>query len=108
MSRVLILAVVCVSLVFVAAVETTSCAGVHAASQRNACLRNLGMIRDIKSDWARSFGITNLDVAPETTLTNQFGWKQCLGDRPRCPAGGRYWVGRLGDPPRCSIVGHAL
>ena len=108
MSRVLILAVVCVSLVFVAAVETTSCAGVHAASQRNACLRNLGMIRDIKSDWARSFGITNLDVAPETILTNQFGWKQCLGDRPQCPAGGRYWVGRLGEPPRCSIVGHAL
>lgn len=108
MGRVLILAVVGVSLAFVAAVETTSCTGVRAASQRNACLHNLERIRDIKSDWARSFGITNPDVTPETTLTSQFGWKQCLGERPQCPAGGHYWVGRLGDPPRCTVLGHAL
>ena len=108
MLRVLILAVVCVAVVFVAGVAPTSCAGVRASSQRNACIRNLGVIRDIKSDWAKSFGITNLEVAPETTMTNQFGWKQHLVDRPQCPAGGNYWVGRLGDPPRCSMLGHAL
>ena len=108
MLRVLILAVVCVSVVFVTAVATTSCTGVRAVSQRNACIRNLEVIRDIKSDWAKSFGITNLDVAPETTTTNQFGWKQHLGDRPQCPVGGKYFVGRLCDPPRCSILGHTL
>ena len=108
MLRVLILAVLCVAVVFVAAVAPTSCAGVRASSQRNDCIRNLGIIRDIKSDWAKSFGITNLDVAPETTMTNQFGWKQCLAERPRCPAGGKYFVGRLCDPPRCSISGHTL
>ena len=108
MSRALILAVLCAAAVFVVAVAPVSCASARTSAQSKACLRNRGMIRNIKSDWARSFGITNLDVAPETTVTNQFGWKQQRGDRPQCPAGGRYWVGRLRDPPRCSMLGHAL
>ena len=108
MWRVLMLAVLGVAVVFTAAVAPTSCAGVRADAQRNTCIRNLTALQGAKADWARSFGITNLDVAPETTATNQFGWKQHLGNRPQCPAGGKYWIGRLGEPPRCSIAGHTL
>jgi hypothetical protein len=108
MWRVLMLAVLGVAVVFTAAVAPTTCADAHAGAKKNACITNLRSLRDSKADWAKSFGITNLDVAPETTATNQFGWKQYLGNRPQCPDGGKYWIGRLGEPPRCSISGHTL
>lgn len=108
MWRVLMLAVLGVAVVFTAAVAPTTCSDSHAGAKRNACMTNLRALQGVKADWAKSFGITNLDVAPETTATNQFGWKQHLGNRPQCPAGGRYWLGRLGEPPRCSISGHTL
>ena len=108
MLRVLMLAVLCGALAFTAAVAPTSCASARAASQRNNCIRNLMMMREAKADWAKAFGITNLDVAPEMTMSNMFGWKDYRPVGLRCPEGGKYWAGRLGDPPRCSILGHTF
>ncbi len=102
------LAVLGVALAFTAAVAPTSFASARAASQRNSCIRNLTTMREAKADWATSFGITNLEVAPEMTMSNMFGWKDYRPDGLRCPEGGKYWAGRLSDPPRCSILGHTL
>ena len=81
--------------------------GARANSQRNACINNLRQIDAAKQEWALEKGkangtpVTEDDIKPYLKL-------DASGNIPKCPAGGKYTIGKVGELPTCSIPGHAL
>jgi hypothetical protein len=68
------------------------------------CVQNLIRIQQIKEQWGMEHAQkTNAPVAWSDILPY-------MAERPRCPAGGRYVVGRLNEAPTCTIGGrdHSL
>jgi outer membrane lipoprotein-sorting protein len=82
-------------------------AAARANSQRNACINNLRQIDGAKQEWALEKGkangtpVTEDDIKPYLKL-------DASGNIPKCPAGGKYTIGKVGELPTCSIPGHAL
>jgi hypothetical protein len=76
-------------------------------SQRNACINNLRQIDGAINEWALEKGkakgavVTEADIKPYIKL-------DASGNLPKCPAGGKYTLGKVGEVPTCSIPGHAL
>jgi len=79
----------------------------RATSQANACINNLRQIDGAKNEFALEKGkaigtpVTEADIKPYIKL-------DANGNLPKCPAGGKYTIGKVGEPPTCSIPGHAL
>jgi hypothetical protein len=79
----------------------------RANSQRNACINNLRQIDGAKNEFALEKGkangtpVTEDDIKPYLKL-------DASGNIPKCPAGGKYTIGKVGELPTCSIPGHAL
>jgi len=49
---------------------------------------------------------TTNDIPPDFDL---FGAAPALmREKPTCPSGGSYTIGRVGEKPRCSVTGHTL
>ena len=77
------------------------------AGQRNACINNLRQIDAAKNEWALEKGkkngtaVTEADIKPYIKL-------DANGNLPKCPAGGKYTIGRVGEAPTCSVPGHVL
>jgi outer membrane lipoprotein-sorting protein len=77
------------------------------ANQRNACINNLRQIDGAKNEFAlekrKAIGaaVTEADIKPYIKL-------DASGNLPKCPAGGKYAIGKVGELPTCSISGHAL
>ncbi|MBI5387069.1 MAG: hypothetical protein HZA90_20555 [Verrucomicrobia bacterium] len=69
------------------------------------CRGNLKDIQGAKEDWRRMEGKT-ANASP--TDSDLFGNEAILIEKPQCPAGGTYSLGRLGEAPRCSVPGHTL
>jgi hypothetical protein len=75
--------------------------------QRNACINNLRQIDGAKNEFALEKGkaigaaVTEADIKPYIKL-------DASGNLPKCPAGGKYTIGKVGELPTCSIAGHAL
>ena len=66
-------------------------------SARNACVNNLRQLDGAKEQWRLENHKTTNDVP---------AWEDILPylkDRPACPQGGTYVLGRAGDLPRCSF-----
>jgi outer membrane lipoprotein-sorting protein len=76
-------------------------------NQRNACINNLRQIDGAKNEFALEKGkaigtpVTEADIKPYIKL-------DANGNLPKCPAGGKYTIGKVGELPTCSIAGHAL
>jgi|GEM_PF-1663942 len=76
-------------------------------NQRNACINNLRQIDGAINEWALEKGkakgavVTEADIKPYIKL-------DASGNLPKCPAGGKYTLGKVGEVPTCSIPGHAL
>ena len=82
-------------------------AAARANSQRNACINNLRQIDAAKNEFALEKGkangtaVTEADIKPYIKL-------DANGNLPKCPAGGKYTIGKVGELPTCSIAGHTL
>ena len=88
------------------AATSTPVASSPAASQRNACINNLRQIDAAKQQWALENGKANGTAVTEADIKPYLG--RGGGEMPKCPAGGKYTIGKVGEPPTCSIAGHAL
>jgi hypothetical protein len=83
---------------------TTSAALSTEARQRNACINNLRQIDAAKNQWALEKGKANGTAVTEADITPYIQG----GVLPKCPAGGKYTIGKVGENPTCSIPGHEL
>jgi len=63
------------------------------------------MIDGAKEMWARENYKTTNDVPTWDDLA--VGPNRYLKEKPNCPAGGTYTIGRVGELPRCSFPDHA-
>jgi outer membrane lipoprotein-sorting protein len=91
--------------------RTTAAAQAAPASaetrQRNACINNLRQIDAAKNEWALENGKANGAVATEADI-KPYIKLDADGNLPKCPAGGKYTIGKVGENVTCSIPGHAL
>ena len=76
-------------------------------SQRNACINNLRQLDAAKNQWALEKGKTTGAAATEADI-KPYIKLDAAGNLPKCPAGGKYTIGKVGENPVCSIPGHAL
>jgi hypothetical protein len=76
-------------------------------SQRAACVNNLKWIANAKAEWASKNDKSPTDAPSEADL---YGINAFIRDRPQCPRGGTYIIGRVADDPTCSFAnkGHRL
>lgn len=69
---------------------------------QNVCVNNLRQLQAAKQEWALENGkpngtiVTVADITPYIQLDSN-------GNIPKCPAGGKYILGRVGEDVRCSI-----
>ena len=80
------------------------------AAYRNACIYNLGMIREAKVQWAEANNKLAGDVPTEADIYGTNGITGILRDRVFCPSGGIYTIGSMRQNPTCSLSakGHRL
>lgn len=95
-----------VSLVRMPAAATTAASSAE-VRQRNACINNLRQIDAAKNQWALEQRKKNGDMVTEADITPYIKL-DASGNLPKCPAGGKYAIGRVGTTPTCSIPGHLL
>jgi hypothetical protein len=69
------------------------------------CIANLKQLRGAKDTWALERGKTSDDVPTDLDL---FGTNGYIHDKPKCPQGGTYTIGKVADWPRCTIAEHGL
>jgi outer membrane lipoprotein-sorting protein len=82
-------------------------AAARAKSQQNACINNLRQIDGAKNQWALEKGKKNGDAVTEADI-KPYIKLDASGNLPKCPAGGKYTIGKVGELPTCSIAGHVL
>jgi hypothetical protein len=70
-----------------------------------SCIAKLKNIHGAKQTWALEQKKTTEDVPTDADL---FGPNAYMREKPQCPQGGHYTLGRVGEYPRCSISGHTL
>jgi len=63
---------------------------------RNACISNLKSIDGAKAGWALEARKIPEDTPTDTDL---FGPERQLRDKPTCPAGGTYILGKVSEKP---------
>src|SRR6266436_1905350 len=69
------------------------------------CINNLRIIEGAKLVWAVEHRKTTNDVPTDADL---FGPGGNVAEKPSCPSGGTYTIGKVGEPPRCSVSGHLI
>jgi outer membrane lipoprotein-sorting protein len=74
---------------------------------RNACINNLRQIDAAKNQFALENKKTNGDPVTEADI-KPYIKLDADGNLPKCPAGGKYTLGKVGETPTCSIEGHVL
>src|SRR5262249_8295779 len=77
----------------------------RANSQRSACLNNLRQIESAKDQWALE---TRKGPGAQPKDSDLFGMAGYLRQRPECPSGGFYSIGKIKEPPTCTILDHVL
>ena len=79
-------------------------------NQRNACINNLRQIDAAKQQWALENGKKSTDTPAEDDIKPYVGKPDANGNQsfPKCPAGGKYTIGRMDQMPTCSVPGHVL
>jgi hypothetical protein len=90
-----------------AAATGGNAAAARARAQRNACINNLRQIDAAKQQWALENGKKASDTPTEADI-KPYIKLDADGNLPKCPAGGKYTLGKVGENPTCSIPGHVL
>jgi hypothetical protein len=84
--------------------NTANAAAALQARQRNTCISSLRQIDGAKNQWALEKGKKKGDAVTEADLAPYLPG----GALPKCPAGGKYDLGKVGESPTCSIASHVL
>ena len=71
-----------------------------------ACIANLKGFDVAKELWALEKGKTNLNESPMDAAL--FGATLYIREKPKCPEGGIYSLGKLSERPTCSIADHSI
>jgi hypothetical protein len=87
--------------------NTAPAATTTEARWRNACINNLRQIDAAKNQFALENKKTNGDTVTEADI-KPYIKLDADGNLPKCPAGGKYTIGKVGENPTCSIDGHVL
>jgi hypothetical protein len=66
------------------------------------CQSGLRQIEGAKLRWAEQLQKTTNDVPTDTDL---FGLNGYVSEKPKCPSGGTYTLGRVAESPICSVHG---
>jgi hypothetical protein len=90
------------SLLAAVTVALVGCAH-HDVAAYESCIAKLHTIEGAKATWALENKKTDADIPADADL---FGPAAYIRQKPQCPQGGVYTIGRVGDRPRCSIPGH--
>src|SRR6185369_5057959 len=69
------------------------------------CCNHLKGIDSAKAFWAMDQRRTTDDIPTDSDL---FGHGRPLAEKPVCPQGGKYIIGKVGEKPRCTFPGHSL
>ncbi len=72
-------------------------------SAHDSCHGNLKAMQAAKTEWARENNKRNTDIPSDPDL---FGSARFILQKPQCPAGGRYTLGKVSDQVTCSIPEH--
>ena len=64
---------------------------------------NLRVIEGAKETWAREENKLPDDTPTDADL---FGQDRYIREKPRCPGGGTYTLGKVSEKPRCSVADH--
>jgi prepilin-type N-terminal cleavage/methylation domain-containing protein len=74
---------------------------------RATCVTNLKQMQGAKEQWALQTSASSFSVPHHTDI---FGPTLYIRTRPRCPAGGFYWMGAVSEPVGCTRFadGHVL
>jgi hypothetical protein len=78
---------------------------IPSVSPRIVCIANLKQIDAAKETWAFEYKKPTSARPADTKL---FGPTLSLREKPDCPEGGTYSLGRTGRKPRGSIPGHTF
>jgi hypothetical protein len=76
----------------------------HSTSPRNQCINNLRQIEGAKEQWALENRKTSGSRIDEDGVTAYLTPRKI----PKCPAGGKYSLGKVDELARCSIEGHTM
>jgi hypothetical protein len=96
-----------IRLIHMPGAATTTRANSLEIRQRNICINNLRQIDAAKNQWALENKKTNGDAVTEDDI-KPYIKLDADGNLPKCPAGGKYTIGKVGENPTCSIPGHEL
>ena len=92
-----------VALAIFAGVVVLSFIGAKSTPSKNACVNNLRQLDRAKEAWRLENHKTSNDYPRWEDLVPY------LREKPVCPEGGTYVLGRVADPPTCSLGGtHTL
>jgi len=75
-------------------------------SSGQSCIANLKQLDGAKATWELEQGKTNLNESPMDA--DLFGTTLYIREKPKCPKGGVYSLGKLSEKPRCSIPNHSI
>ena len=75
----------------------------ESCSCRSACVMNLRAIEGAKATWALESRKTTNDIPADSDL---FGPDSYIREKPQCPQGGVYTLGKVGEKPTCSVRAH--
>jgi hypothetical protein len=70
---------------------------------RTPCVMLLRSIEGAKATWALEQKKLPTDTPTDADL---FGRNAYIYEKPTCPQGGTYTLGKVGEKPRCSFPGH--
>lgn len=103
MSKKAILVLLGVGVALVAGMALPSFIRARTTPAMNGCVNNLRQLDGAKEQWRLENHKTTNDVPSWENLLPY------LRQKPSCPQGGTYILGRVGEPPRCSFGGtHTL
>ncbi len=100
---------VSLALVFLlgATIVTPSLIPARPYAQRNACINNMKVVQQAKTQWAAEQGKAATNVPAESDL---FGEGKYIKHALQCPRGGTYIIGSVDEDTTCSHadLGHRL
>jgi hypothetical protein len=105
LKRVFVALIIALAVIILAAALCIRFGVLHRAkARRSRCVENLEILQLCKVTWMEDYHKTLNDTPTWDDL------KDCLErhgvtNKPICPQGGDYTLGRVGDAPQCSIGG---
>ena len=72
-------------------------------SSVSSCINNLRQLDGAKQQWAVDYKKNTNDIPVWEDLVGKY-----FNQKPECPQGGTYTIGKVGEAPRCNFPGHKL